>query len=201
MLLGAQPLADFVATHIPGQTEAARVEALTLLEAQRHAMAMYTSCGWFFHDLAGLETVQVLRYAARVMDLLAELDEDTGEDAFLAELAGAESNVPEEGDGRRIWRTHVEPARVDAGRVAAHLALLALLVGGDPPSQLAAHAVEPVDDEVSSRGAVGLASGARRAPARADREAHRPRLRCGAPRRPRGDRSGATGRHRPAGRS
>ena len=59
------------------------MDALTLLEAQRHAMAMYTSCGWFFNDLAGLETVQVLRYAARVMDLLAELGEDPGEEAFL----------------------------------------------------------------------------------------------------------------------
>ena len=53
----------------------ATIEALTLLEAQRHAMLMYTSCGWFFNDLAGLETVQVLRYAARAVDLLDELGE------------------------------------------------------------------------------------------------------------------------------
>jgi len=50
-----------------------------LLEAQRNAMLMYTSCGWFFYDLAGLETVQVLRYAARVCDLLAEAGEPSPE--------------------------------------------------------------------------------------------------------------------------
>ena len=65
------------------------VEALTLLEAQRHALLMYTSCGWFFNDLAGIETIQVLRYAARVIDLLAELGEAPPTDQFLAVLAEA----------------------------------------------------------------------------------------------------------------
>ena len=55
------------------------VLAFTLLEAQRNAMLMYTSCGWFFYDLAGLETVQVLRYAARVCDLLVEAGEASPE--------------------------------------------------------------------------------------------------------------------------
>jgi hypothetical protein len=120
---------------------------------------MYTSCGWFFNDLAGLETVQVLRYAARVIDLLAELGEDPGEEAFLAGLAAAESNVADEGDGRRIWRNHVVPARVDPGRVVAHVALVGLLDEGQMPAELASLAVQPVDARVTSRGAVALASG------------------------------------------
>ena len=59
----------------PAGIDGDRVVAFTLLEAQRQAMLMYTSCGWFFHDLAGLETVQVLRYAARAIDLLEEVGE------------------------------------------------------------------------------------------------------------------------------
>src|SRR5205814_6654864 len=101
VLIGAQTADDFAAEHLlPG---AHRVTAFTLLEAQRHAMAMYTSCGWFFHDLAGLETVQVLRYAARTIDLLNELGESPPVADFLEMLAKAESNDPNQGDGRRVW--------------------------------------------------------------------------------------------------
>src|SRR5207237_8085354 len=93
----------------------------TLLEAQRNAMLMYASCGWFFYDLAGLETVQVLRYAARVCDLLEEAGEPSPEPALLDRLREAQSF--DQGDGRRIWAAQVAPARVDGPRVAAHLAL------------------------------------------------------------------------------
>ncbi len=36
---------------------------------QRHAQLMYTSCGWFFDDISGIETVQIIAYAARVLQL------------------------------------------------------------------------------------------------------------------------------------
>ena len=128
VLLGAVSPEAFVTRW--GRPGADVVEALTLLEAQRQALLMYTSCGWFFNDLAGIETVQVLRYAARLLDLLAELDEDDEgrlTPRFLDVLAQAWSNRAEEGSGVDIWRAHVLPSRVDAGRVAAHLALLDLL--------------------------------------------------------------------------
>ncbi len=159
VVLGARTVEDFVAGHLTVGRERDRVDALSLLEMQRHAMAMYTSCGWFFNDLAGIETVQILRYAARVMDLLSEIGEPFGDDEFMGCLVGAVSNVPDEGDGRRVWQNHVEPSRVDPGRVAAHFALLALLDGGDVPDRLAAKAVEPAGDQVATRGALALASG------------------------------------------
>ena len=119
VLIGVISREDFAARWVaPG---ADPVLALTLLEAQRNAMLMYTSCGWFFYDLAGLETVQVLRYAARVCDLLVEAGEPSPEPALLGALREAHSF--EQGDGRRIWGAQVAPARVDASRVAAHLAL------------------------------------------------------------------------------
>ena len=82
--------------------------ARTLLEAQRHGLLMYASCGWFFNDLAGLETVQILRYAARSMDLYRELGEEPPVEAFLAELSRARSNDPTKGDGRQIWVEQVD---------------------------------------------------------------------------------------------
>ncbi len=73
--------------------------ALDLLEMQRSALLMFTSCGWFFSDLAGIETIQVLRYAARVIDLMKQLGLDPPTKDFLALLAEAKSNVPEKGNG------------------------------------------------------------------------------------------------------
>jgi hypothetical protein len=136
VLLGATTPEEFLAEHAvveagsgPGATPDTAVEALTLLECQRHALLMYTSCGWFFNDLAGIETTQVMRYAARCLDLLAELGEDPPGAAVLDELARAQSNDPGEGDGRAIWQRYVDTSRVDPGRVAAHLALVDLLAG------------------------------------------------------------------------
>ena len=155
LLLGRVSGQEFADAHVVGDP----VEAFTLLEAGRHAMAMYTSCGWFFNDLAGIETVQILRYAARVMDLLAELGEDPGEEAFLDVLGKAESNVAEEGTGRDVWHRHVVPARVDADRVAANLALVELLEHRPPSPAVGAYTVEVFDHARADRGGVALCSG------------------------------------------
>ena len=155
VLLGACTPDAFAAEHVVGD----RVDAFTLLEALRGGMAMYTSCGWFFHDLAGLETVQVLRYAARVIDLLEELGEPAPTEELLALLATARSNRQEEGDGAQVWRTHVEPARVGPARAAAHLALASVLADQSPPTRLAAWEVEVVGHARHERGSVALATG------------------------------------------
>lgn len=155
VLLGAVSRESFATTHVVGD----HVVAFTLLEAQRNAMAMYTSCGWFFNDLAGLETVQVLRYAAHVMDLLAELGEDTHEEAFLEVLGKAESNVAEEGTGRDVWNRYVLPARVEPDRVVAHLTLVELLEHRPPAPRIGAYAVKVVDHVRAERGAIALCSG------------------------------------------
>ncbi len=155
VLLGVSSRQEFAAQHVVGD----EVAAFTLLEALRSAMAMYTSCGWFFHDLAGLETVQVLRYAARVLDLLEELGERAPLAELLALLATVRSNREEEGDGAQVWRTHVEPARVGPSRVAAHLALASVLAGQAPPTRLAAWAITVTSHARHTRGAVVLATG------------------------------------------
>ena len=86
-----QSLASFFATHATHPLDdGERVRALKLLEMQRHAMLMYTSCGWFFDDLSGLETVQVIHYVAGRAVRLAQ--ESTGNDLeveFLEHLKSA----------------------------------------------------------------------------------------------------------------
>ncbi|HEY0672887.1 MAG TPA: DUF3536 domain-containing protein [Longimicrobiales bacterium] len=103
-----------------------QVQALKLLELQRHAMLMYTSCGWFFHDLAGIETVQVLRYAGRALQLAREaLGRDLEED-FLNRIELARSNEPLHANGRAIYEKQVRPAAVTPEKVAAHHAVSSL---------------------------------------------------------------------------
>jgi alpha-amylase/alpha-mannosidase (GH57 family) len=100
-----------------------RVRALTLLEAERAAMTMYTSCGWFFNDISGIETVQTLRYAGRVVELMSELGLAPPVERFLETLSEARSNIAERGTGADIYLRAVEQSRVTPRRVAAHLAI------------------------------------------------------------------------------
>ena len=159
VVLGAISIDDFAARWVKDESPESVVDALTLLEAQRHAMLMYTSCGWFFSDIAGLETVQVMRYAARAADLLGEIGESPDLDEILTILDGALSNDPTEGTGRDIWRRHVEPTRVDARRVVAHLAMIDLLERREPPASLGGYDVLVQRHDHDDRGSVEMCSG------------------------------------------
>jgi hypothetical protein len=101
-------------------------KALRCLEIQRNALLMYTSCGWFFDDISGIETVQIIKYAARAIQLIRRV---TGEDlelGFIEVLGHAKSNVPEANNGARIYKAYVEPSIVDILRVGAHYAMSSL---------------------------------------------------------------------------
>lgn len=104
-------------------SDAEKITVLQLMELQRHAMLMYTSCGWFFDELSGIETVQVIQYAARVIQLAGHLFERDFEPAFLDLLEKAKSNIPEHGDGRAIYHKFVKPAMIDWERAVAHYAI------------------------------------------------------------------------------
>src|SRR6185437_7097124 len=106
-----------------------RVTALELLELQRHAMLMYTSCGWFFDEISGIETVQVLQYAGRVIQLAEQTSREHLEPEFLSILARAHSNIPEYGNGAEVYERFVKPAVIDLRKVAAHFAISAMFDG------------------------------------------------------------------------
>ena len=121
-----------------------RVRALSMMEMARHAMLMFTSCGWFFDELSGIETVQCLRYAARAAELLDGLGGTSIEPELIDRLSAASSNLEEEGDGRAVWLRHVASARVDAAKVCAHVAVRALV----EPDEVAAGPVYGYDVEL-----------------------------------------------------
>ena len=86
--------------------------ALTHLELQRMLLLMYTGCGWFFNDISGIETIQILKYAARAIDLMDQLQLPSVSNRFLEILADAKSNKPEMGNGADIYRRFVEPVHI-----------------------------------------------------------------------------------------
>lgn len=106
-----------------------RERVLRLLEMQRHLMLMYTSCGWFFDEPTGPETVQVLQYAARAVQLSEGLFGAGREEQFLQRLEKVHSNLPEHGNGRAIYERFVRPAMLDLVGVAAHYVMSSFFDG------------------------------------------------------------------------
>jgi hypothetical protein len=114
--------------------EEKKTKFVRLLEMQRHALLMYTSCGWFFDEISGIETVQILQYACRAIQL-AERESDVFlEQHFEDLLALAPSNVAEYLDGQEIYCKIVKSARVSLSRVGMHYAVASLF--SDTPTML-----------------------------------------------------------------
>ena len=101
------------------------VEALSLLEMQRNRMLMYTSCGWFFDDITGIETLQILAYAARALQLAGPYDPGLINE-FLSGLFPAVSNTQSHIHGDELYRDKVSPMIIDLSQVAAHVAISTL---------------------------------------------------------------------------
>jgi alpha-amylase/alpha-mannosidase (GH57 family) len=118
----------FLAQHATHHlTAEERTIVLDLMELERHTQLMYTSCGWFFDEISGIETVQIIAYAGRVLQLASKLfGEQSGrelEGQFLAILAQAKSNVPEVGDGAQVYRRNVSGMKIGLEQVGAHYAI------------------------------------------------------------------------------
>ncbi len=107
-------------------SELEKVRGMELLEMQRQAMLMYTSCGWFFNEISGIETVQIMKYAARAMQLAANFSNEDIETPFLNILDEAKSNLKEHGTGKTIYEKWVKPSVVSLKEVAALWAISSL---------------------------------------------------------------------------
>ena len=111
--IGARSFEDFAAEHLVDPNDPLALDvARALLESQRLAMAMYTSCGWFFNDIAGIEARIVLRFAAGLILELQRIDEALPTEAFVATLARAEGNTGANGDA--VWRDVLAEVAADA---------------------------------------------------------------------------------------
>jgi alpha-amylase/alpha-mannosidase (GH57 family) len=122
----------FLARHArPQLSSADRVRVFELMEAQRMTQLMYASCGWFFDDLAGLETTQIMKYAGMAARLLESASGRPALPAFLERLSLARSNIQQEGNGADIFLRHVTPGEVSPKRRVARFAS-STLFGGTP---------------------------------------------------------------------
>jgi alpha-amylase/alpha-mannosidase (GH57 family) len=140
-------------------SRAETVTLLKLMELQRYAMLMYTSCGWFFDELSGIETVQVIQYAGRAVQMSEQLFGDALEKGFLDRLARAPSNIDEHRDGRHIYEKFVKPAMVDLPEVAAHYAMSSLFEQYARRSRVYSYLVEEDDYQIREAGRAKLAVG------------------------------------------
>ncbi len=102
------------------------VKVMKALEMQHRAMLMFTSCGWFFDDLSGIETVQILRYACQAMQYAYETKGLDLEKEFLSRLEKGWSNFVESGNGRDIYLSGVKPVSVDFKKLAAYFGVMSL---------------------------------------------------------------------------
>lgn len=135
-----------------------RVDLMRLFEMQRHGLLMYTSCGWFFDDISRLEGVQILRYAARAVQLARHFGVDV-EPEVVRLLEQAPSNVPEFKNGAGVWRREVSPSFVDLRRVVAHYAIRSLVDGHAPKDDLFSYQVTPTAFQHETFGQTGWALG------------------------------------------
>jgi alpha-amylase/alpha-mannosidase (GH57 family) len=131
--------------------DAGRLEVARLLEMQRHRMLMYTSCGWFFDELAGLEPVQNLKYAALALQYFRQLGGGALESEFIRRLSAAPGDRRFT-DGADVYRRLVRPAVVGPDRVVAHYAITGLVERHDDDTRVYAYRVERRDEAAEAYG-------------------------------------------------
>ncbi|HEX4004826.1 MAG TPA: DUF3536 domain-containing protein [Acidobacteriaceae bacterium] len=139
-----------------------RVRALRLMELERHAMLMYTSCGWFFDDISGIETVQIIAYASRVLQLASRLFGERAaglEEQFVERLAAAKSNVPDQHDGASIYNRLVRPMQVGLEQVAAHYAISSIFTSYPDQAEVFCYTVRRIAWEAVTSGRVRVVFG------------------------------------------
>lgn len=116
-----QTIKRFLRDH--AQSDASTNRVLRLMEMQRHSMLMYTSCGWFFDEVSGIETTQVMQYACRVIQLATQTKSTDLEMEFIKRLEAAPSNVPAFENAAEVYKRFIVPSRTNLQRVGMHFAV------------------------------------------------------------------------------
>ncbi|MDJ0633025.1 MAG: DUF3536 domain-containing protein [Xenococcaceae cyanobacterium MO_188.B29] len=140
-------------------TSAEKIDALRLLEMQRHTLLMYTSCGWFFEEISRPEGTQILRYAARALELAGEVAGVHWRQEFVQRLAKAPSNVEVFGNGAGVYHQLVAPAQINFHQVAAHYAISSLFTNYPQRERVYCYAAERLDYQKQQLGVLTLAVG------------------------------------------
>jgi alpha-amylase/alpha-mannosidase (GH57 family) len=155
-----QNVGKFLSDHaIKDLSQEEKVKALKLLGMQRQALLMYTSCGWFFDEISGIETTQVMKYAARAIQLARDVSGIDLEPEYKKRLEAAKSNILEFGNGAQIYDKMVKPAAVDLLRVTAHYAISSIFFKYPKASKIYSYNVESINYELQERVEQKLAIG------------------------------------------
>jgi alpha-amylase/alpha-mannosidase (GH57 family) len=111
----------FLRDHCIKQVEQNQI--LRMMEVQRNAMLMYTSCGWFFDEVSGIETTQIMQYACRAMQLVSQISDYNLEMEFRKRLEDVPSNVPGLQNASNVYTKFVLPSKINLQRVGMHYAV------------------------------------------------------------------------------
>ncbi|HQC00363.1 MAG TPA: DUF3536 domain-containing protein [Methanospirillum sp.] len=130
---------------------------LKLLEMQKNSLFMQTSCGWFFDDLAGIETIQILLYACRAIQLARDVTGDDLEPGFISHLKKASSNLSSLGNGADIYTNYVKTAVFDINRLAFQYAITSLIEGKPDESPVKLYEINFKSFELAETGSLKLA--------------------------------------------
>jgi alpha-amylase/alpha-mannosidase (GH57 family) len=150
----------FAAHQIRDLSRNERVTALKLMEMQRHELLMYTSCGWFFDEISGIETMKVIEYAARAIQLANELfGSENLESGFVKRLEAALSNLPEHKNAAELYRKWVKPAIAGLEDIAAHYAISSLFEHSGEDVPIFCYSVDREDFHVMAAGQAHLGVG------------------------------------------
>ena len=134
-------------------------KAFCLMEMQRQTMLMYTSCGWFFNDISGIETIQILKYASRAIQIASEFTEEDLESKFLEILKDAKSNIPEYGNGKDIYENFVKPSVSDYKQIGTLWAIKSLYEDCSTITKLYSYSIEMNTYKKVTKGTSNLVTG------------------------------------------
>ena len=148
--------ARFLASHASHELNSEeRITALKLMEMQRQALLMYTSCGWFFDEISGIETLQIIAYAGRMLQLAAEVfgaAVQTLEAQFLEQLRKATSNIPERENGASIYLRLIKTMEVGLEQVAAHYAISSVFTSYPEDAEIFCYSIRRLSYEAVTSG-------------------------------------------------
>ena len=144
-----EPDPTFVAARARRELSAEEaVRSRELLELERNALRLFTSCAWFFDDVGGLEQLQVLRYAARAIEIVGTRAPRL-EAGFVRRLSHAVSNDPGVGDAGRMYVERARPSVPPLARVAGSWAAVSSAAPGAPPERAYCYDVTGTGGRVS----------------------------------------------------
>lgn len=136
-----------------------RTKFLRLLEMQRQVMLMYTSCAWFFDEVSGIETIQVLQYADRAIQLAESETSKRFTQDFLEHLSRVKSNVAEYENASKLHEEKISPSRLSLSKVGMHYAVASLFEEFPEVIDICNYKAESVEYERLEAGIFKLAIG------------------------------------------